>query len=131
MSRMTTVVSVARVGEPTSFHPSALRTLAVWATAFVAIMLSATMFCGQLVNEVTIPGSDTQSAVDLLEEKFPSAPVRRPDVSGRRRGRLGPLSASGPNIWSWSEGVHDEHPRQRWGCAASVKPRVRPRGVPA
>ena len=52
-----------------AFHP--LRTIAVWATALVAIVLTANMFGGALVNEFAIPGSESQSAVDLLEEKFP------------------------------------------------------------
>jgi RND superfamily putative drug exporter len=43
----------------------------VWATALVAIVLAANIFGGSLVNEFAIPGSESQSAVDLLEEKFP------------------------------------------------------------
>jgi RND superfamily putative drug exporter len=61
--------ALTRLARACAFHP--LRTLAVWATAFVAIVLSASAFGGQLVNEFSIPGSDTQSAVDLLQEKFP------------------------------------------------------------
>ncbi|HEU0041857.1 MAG TPA: MMPL family transporter, partial [Jiangellaceae bacterium] len=52
-----------------AFHP--LRTIVVWAVALVAIVLSANMFGGTLVNEFAIPGSESQSAVDLLQEKFP------------------------------------------------------------
>ena len=63
--------ALTRLARACAFHP--LRTLAVWATAFVAIVLSASAFGGQLVNEFSIPGSDTQSAVDLLQEKFPEA----------------------------------------------------------
>jgi putative drug exporter of the RND superfamily len=50
-------------------HP--VRTVVVWAVALVAIVLSSQAFGGALVNEFKIPGSETQSAVDLLEEKFP------------------------------------------------------------
>ena len=50
-------------------HP--VRTLIIWVTAFVAVALSANLFGGALVNEFAIPGSETQNAADLLEEKFP------------------------------------------------------------
>jgi RND superfamily putative drug exporter len=52
-----------------AFHP--VRTIVVWAVALVAIVLSSQAFGGALVNEFSIPGSETQSAVDLLEERFP------------------------------------------------------------
>ena len=52
-----------------AFHP--VRTIVVWAVALVAIILSSQAFGGALVNAFSIPGSETQSAVDLLEEKFP------------------------------------------------------------
>jgi RND superfamily putative drug exporter len=61
--------ALAALARACASHP--LRTLAVWMTAFVALVLGANLFGGQLVNEFTIPGSDTQSAVDLLEENFP------------------------------------------------------------
>ncbi len=61
--------ALAALARACAGHP--VRTLIVWVTAFVAVALSANLFGGALVNEFTIPGSETQSAVDLLEEKFP------------------------------------------------------------
>ena len=52
-----------------AYHP--VRTIIVWALALVAIVLSSQTFGGALVNEFSIPGSESQSAVDLLQEKFP------------------------------------------------------------
>jgi putative drug exporter of the RND superfamily len=50
-------------------HP--WRTLAVWLAVVAAVAVSASMFGGKLANDITIPGSDAQKAVDLLEERFP------------------------------------------------------------
>ena len=50
-------------------HP--VRTIVIWTVALVAIVLSSNAFGGTLVNEFSIPGSETQSALDLLSEKFP------------------------------------------------------------
>lgn len=61
--------ALAALARACAGHP--VRTLVVWVTMFVAVVLSANQFGGTLVNEFTIPGSETQSAVDLLEEKFP------------------------------------------------------------
>ena len=61
--------ALAALARACAGHP--VRTLVVWVTTFVAVVLSANLFGGTLVNEFTIPGSETQSAVDLLEEKFP------------------------------------------------------------
>ena len=60
---------LAALARGCAHHP--VRTVVVWAVALVAIILSSQAFGGALVNEFTIPGSETQSAVDLLEEKFP------------------------------------------------------------
>src|SRR5215471_4102471 len=47
-------------------HP--LRAVAFW---IVVIVGSSAVFGGKLVNESSIPGSDSQHAVDLLKQKFP------------------------------------------------------------
>ena len=61
--------ALTRLARACAFHP--LRTIGIWATALVAIVLAANTFGGALVNEFAIPGSESQSAVDLLQEKFP------------------------------------------------------------
>ena len=61
--------ALARLARACAFHP--VRTVGLWVTALVAVVLSANLFGGALVNEFTIPGSETQNAVDLLEERFP------------------------------------------------------------
>jgi RND superfamily putative drug exporter len=50
-------------------HP--WRTLGIWLAVIVAIVMSSTAFGGKLVNVTSIPGSDSQQAVDLLKQKFP------------------------------------------------------------
>jgi RND superfamily putative drug exporter len=50
-------------------HP--WRTLSVWLAVIAAVMVSSAAFGGKLANDITIPGSDAQRAVDLLEERFP------------------------------------------------------------
>ncbi|GAB3764379.1 MMPL family transporter [Nocardioides ginsengisegetis] len=57
---------MARAG---ATHP--VRTIVIWATALLAIVMASSTFGGALVNEFVIPGSETQQAVDLLQEKFP------------------------------------------------------------
>jgi RND superfamily putative drug exporter len=50
-------------------HP--WRTLSVWLVLIVGIAFSASTFGGKLANDITIPGTDSQKAIDLLEERFP------------------------------------------------------------
>ena len=50
-------------------HPK--RTLGVWLAIIVAIVGASSAFGGKLVNESSIPGSDSQHAVDLLKKQFP------------------------------------------------------------
>jgi putative drug exporter of the RND superfamily len=50
-------------------HP--WRTLGVWFAVIVVILFSSTAFGGKLVNDSSIPGSDSQQAVDLLKQQFP------------------------------------------------------------
>ena len=61
--------ALQRLAHGCAYHP--VRTIAIWAAVLVAVFVSAGTFGGDLVNEFAIPGSETQSAVDLLEEKFP------------------------------------------------------------
>jgi RND superfamily putative drug exporter len=61
--------ALTRLARACAFHPR--RTIGIWATALVAVVLAANAFGGALVNEFAIPGSESQSAVDLLQEKFP------------------------------------------------------------
>ena len=61
--------ALERLAHGCAYHP--VRTIVTWTALLVAVILSAGTFGGDLVNEFTIPGSETQSAVDLLEEKFP------------------------------------------------------------
>src|SRR5436190_308102 len=61
--------ALERLAHGCAFHP--VRTIVTWAALLVAIIFSAGAFGGDLVNEFTIPGSESQSAVDLLQQKFP------------------------------------------------------------
>jgi RND superfamily putative drug exporter len=47
------------------------RTVGIWVLAAVAIVAGSATIGGTLVDEFTIPDSDAQRAVDLLEERFP------------------------------------------------------------
>ena len=57
-----------------SFRRRAL-VVAVWAAVLVALGLGAFTFSGQLSNSVTIPGTESQRAIDQLTSKFPQANV--------------------------------------------------------
>ena len=61
--------ALERLAHGCAYHP--IRTIVAWTALLVAVVLAAGTFGGELVNEFVIPGSETQSAVDLLEEKFP------------------------------------------------------------
>jgi RND superfamily putative drug exporter len=61
--------ALARLTRVCAIHP--WRTMAVWVALIATIAVSASLFGGKLVNEFTIPGSEAQSAVDLLEKRFP------------------------------------------------------------
>jgi putative drug exporter of the RND superfamily len=61
--------ALERLAHGCAYHP--VRTIATWAALLVAIILAAGAFGGDLVNQFTIPGSESQSAVDLLQQKFP------------------------------------------------------------
>ncbi|MEV4054436.1 MMPL family transporter [Amycolatopsis sp. NPDC049688] len=55
-----------------SFRRKAL-VAAVWAAVLVALGLGALTLSGQLSNSVTIPGTESQRAIDQLTAKFPQA----------------------------------------------------------
>ena len=52
-------------------HP--WRTIGIWIAVVLAIFASASAFGGKLVNNSTIPGSDAQEAIDLLDRALPRA----------------------------------------------------------
>jgi putative drug exporter of the RND superfamily len=51
-------------------HP--WRTIGAWVLIVVTIITASATFGGKLVNESSIPGSDSQRAVNLLQERFPA-----------------------------------------------------------
>jgi len=61
---------LSRLARACALHP--WRTIGLWVAVIVTLGASAQMFGGKLVNEVTIPGSETQQALDLLEKRFPA-----------------------------------------------------------
>ena len=62
--------ALARLARACALHPG--RTIAVWVALLVAAFASNAAFGGRLVNEFTIPGSETQQATDLLKSRFPA-----------------------------------------------------------
>jgi RND superfamily putative drug exporter len=62
--------ALARLARASALHPR--RTIAVWVALLVVAIGSSAAFGGRLVNEFTIPGSETQQATDLLKDRFPS-----------------------------------------------------------
>jgi len=70
MSTHTHKGALARLGRACALHP--WRTIAVWAVIVVGIVGASTAFGGRYINDMKIPGSETQKASDLLHERFPS-----------------------------------------------------------
>jgi len=62
--------ALARLARACASHPR--RTFAVWVALLVVAVGSSAMFGGRLVNEYTIPGSETQQTTDLLKARFPA-----------------------------------------------------------
>jgi RND superfamily putative drug exporter len=62
--------ALARLGRASARH--GWRTVLAWVAATVAIIAATATFGGTLVDEFTIPNSDAQRAVDLLEQRFPA-----------------------------------------------------------
>ncbi|OZM70487.1 hypothetical protein CFN78_25350 [Amycolatopsis antarctica] len=48
---------------------------AAWAAILVLLGIGALTLSGQLTNSVTIPGTESQRAIDQLEERFPQLPA--------------------------------------------------------
>ena len=61
---------LARLARACAVRPK--RTMALWVALLVVAIGSSTAFGGRLVNEFTIPGSETQQATDLLKDRFAS-----------------------------------------------------------
>ena len=49
------------------------KVLVGWLLVLVAVFASAAMFSGKTSNEFSVPGTESQVAQDLLQEKFPEA----------------------------------------------------------
>ena len=62
--------ALARLGRAVAGHP--WRTVAAWIVAAALIAVASVTVGGRLVDDFTIPGSEAQTAVDLLEERFPA-----------------------------------------------------------
>ncbi len=48
---------------------------AVWAAVLIVLGLGAVILSGRMTNDVTIPGTESQQAIDHLKERFPQASV--------------------------------------------------------
>src|SRR5262249_29954223 len=62
--------ALARLARVCASHPWA--TFTAWLVVIATVAVSASLFGGRLTNDFTIPGSDAQKAVDLLEQTFPA-----------------------------------------------------------
>jgi putative drug exporter of the RND superfamily len=62
--------ALARLGRAVAGHP--LRAIGAWIVAAVLIVGASVTVGGRLVDEFSIPDSDAQRAVDLLEQRFPA-----------------------------------------------------------
>jgi RND superfamily putative drug exporter len=49
------------------------KVLGAWVIVLVAVAMSAAAFSGETNDEFTVPGTESQEAQDLLEERFPAA----------------------------------------------------------
>ena len=61
--------ALARMVRGCAEHP--WRTISAWLVVIVLVVGGSNAFGGKMINEFVIPGSDAQTAVDLLEERFP------------------------------------------------------------
>jgi RND superfamily putative drug exporter len=66
MHRLTRSIGVASARHP-------LRTLAAWAVLAVAVLALATTSGGRFADDLVAPGSESDLAMQLLEERFPEA----------------------------------------------------------
>ena len=60
-----------RLGAMAFDHRRAM--LAAWLAVFVGVIAAAFAFSGKTNNSFTVPGTESQQAQELLEEKFPAA----------------------------------------------------------
>ena len=49
------------------------RVVAIWATVLVAVLASAMAFGGKTNDKFSVPGTESQQAQKLLEQKYPAA----------------------------------------------------------
>jgi RND superfamily putative drug exporter len=49
------------------------RVVAIWATVLIAVVASAAAFGGKTNDKFSVPGTESQEAQELLEEKYPAA----------------------------------------------------------
>jgi RND superfamily putative drug exporter len=82
---------LARIVRACAEHPK--RTFAIWVVAIAAIAVASGAIGGKLVNEFTIPGSDSQAARTLLQERFPT---RAGDSARLVFSANRPLTTAGP-----------------------------------
>jgi putative drug exporter of the RND superfamily len=62
--------ALARLGRAVASHP--WRAIAAWVAAAALVAAASVTLGGRLVDEFSIPDSDAQRALDLLEERFPA-----------------------------------------------------------
>jgi RND superfamily putative drug exporter len=62
--------ALARLARSCALHP--WRTITTWVAVLAVVVSASAAFGGRLVNEFTIPGSETQQATDLLKSRFPA-----------------------------------------------------------
>jgi RND superfamily putative drug exporter len=62
--------ALARLGRSVAWHP--WRAIAAWILAAVLIVGASVTVGGRLVDEFSIPDSDAQRALDLLQQRFPA-----------------------------------------------------------
>ena len=95
--------ALSGLGRACARHP--WRVIGLWVVAIVLIIGASGTIGGMLVDEFTIPDSDTQRAIDLLEERFPersgdtaqvvfAVETGRLDEGERRQAVLAALSAA-------------------------------------
>src|SRR5215213_3013720 len=59
-----------RMGRSAALHP--LRTLALWIVLAALVLGAKGSVGGELSDNFTIPGAESQEALDLLKDRFPS-----------------------------------------------------------
>src|SRR5262245_13494154 len=75
-----------RLGATCAAHP--VRTLTAWAVALALAVAAAATAGTRFVDEVTVPGSESQHVVDLLGERFPDQGASAVLVAHARDGAI-------------------------------------------